>query len=90
MIQGWPAARVIAENADGNPVTWPKVSGDTVSWVGERTYTADLRSGSYAPMTKRAGSAEVWGRFLRIGLPKGAGASYHIDTSKLPPLPRCR
>ncbi|MGW5242022.1 hypothetical protein ACWEOW_24085 [Monashia sp. NPDC004114] len=86
---GWPAPRLIRHIGVGDPVTWPKVSGDTVSWVEDRTYTADLRSGSYAPMTKQAGGAEVWGTFLQIGLPKGAGASFHLDTSKLPPLPTC-
>ncbi len=86
---GWPAVRVIVEQTEGDPVTWPKVSGDTVSWVAERTYTADLRSGSYAPMTKQAGAAEVWGRFLRIGVSKAAGKSFYLDTSRLPPLPRC-
>ncbi len=87
--EGWAASRVIVENPEGNPVTWPKVSGETVSWVDERTYTADLRSGSYAPMTKQYGGAETWGGLLHIGLPKSAGTSYHLDTSKLPPLPTC-
>ena len=89
--RGWPAARVVTETEEGNPVTWPKVSGDTVSWVADRTYTADLRSGSFAPMTKQWGAAEAWGdRFLHIGVPAGSGDGFHLDTSTLPPLPGCR
>ena len=89
--RGWPAARVVTETEEGTPVTWPKVSGDTVSWVADRTYTADLRSGSFAPMTKQWGAAEAWGdRFLHIGVPAGSGDGFHLDTSTLPPLPGCR
>ncbi|WP_460628472.1 hypothetical protein [Intrasporangium mesophilum] len=87
--QGWAAARIVVERPKENPVSWPKVSGDTVSWVDDRTYTADLRAGSYVPMTRQWGGAEVWGRYLHIGVPNGAGLSFHLDTSKLPPLPRC-
>lgn len=88
--RGWPAARVVTETEEGNQITWPKVSGDTVSWVADRTYTADLRSGSFTPMTKQWGAAESWGdRFLHIGVPAGAGDSFHLDTSTLPPLPSC-
>jgi hypothetical protein len=87
--QGWQAARVIVENHQGTPVHAPKVSGDTVSWSDERTWTADLRSGSYAPMTQEWGGAEVWGKVLHIGIPKVAGSGFHLDTSKLPPLPTC-
>lgn len=86
--QGWPAPRVVVA-AQCSPITWPKVSGDTVAWVADRTYTADLRSGSFAPMTRQWGSAEVWGPYLHIGVSKGAGSSYHLATAALPPLSGC-
>ncbi len=87
--QGWPSPKVIVENTDGDPVTGPRVSGETVSWSAGRTYTADLRSSSYTPMTSQWGGAKVWGTFLHIGIPKVAGSGFLLDTSKLPPLPEC-
>jgi len=86
--QGWAAPRVVVA-AQGSPITWPRVSGDTVTWVADRTFTADLRSGSFAPMTRQWGSAEVWGPYLHIGVSKGSGSSYHLATAALPPLSGC-
>ncbi|MEW1952070.1 hypothetical protein [Terrabacter sp. NPDC080008] len=87
--QGWPEPRLVAGSTEGNAITWPKVSGDTVSWVADRTYTADLRSGSYVAMTKAWGGAGTWGPYLHIGVSKGVGRSFHLATAALPPLPRC-
>lgn len=88
--RGWPKARVIAKAAEGSPITWPKVTGDTVSWVADRTYTADIRSSSYVPMTKAWGGAETWGPYLHIGVPEGSGSSFHMSAATLPPLPPCK
>ena len=93
---GWAAPRKIYDAGQGSWVSEVQLTGDIVSWTGDATWAADLRSGSYVKLTPDSGISMASGTRLGFMYNTTGGKSQYppivsvvVDVSKLPPLPAC-
>jgi hypothetical protein len=89
---GWATPRPLAVTAA--EVEWPYVSGDLADFTeNTTTYVADLRSGSYAPISPAVSYLRVVGDTVVISYATAnyriAGPISVVRASTLPPLPKC-
>jgi hypothetical protein len=93
---GRTAPRKIFDAGEGSWVSQVQLTGNIVTWTGDATWAADLRSGSYVKLTPEAGGSMAKGTHLAFMYnTPGAKSEYTpivsvvVDVSKLPPLPAC-
>jgi hypothetical protein len=93
---GWTVPRKIFDAGQGSWVSEVQLTGDIVTWTGDATWAADLRSGSYVKLTPDSGISMTSGTRLGFMYNTTGGKSQYppivsivVDVSKLPPLPAC-
>jgi hypothetical protein len=88
----WPEPKRILQ-LDTGSLDRPHVAGQIVSWDdGKAQFALDLRSGTYTQVTPQYGSTGGWGNALAVEYgpqQSGPGDAAVVDTTALPPLPRC-
>jgi hypothetical protein len=92
----WTPPRKIFDAGAGSWISGMQLVGNIVTWTGDATYAADLRSGSYVKLTPQYGYSIAKGTHLAfmynttmVKSQYMSQDSYVLDVSKLPPLPSC-
>jgi hypothetical protein len=88
--------RKIFDAGQGSWISGIQLVGNIVTWTGDATYAADLRSASYVKLTPQYGGSMGKGTRLAIMYNTAtvksqymSQVSYVLDVGKLPPLPAC-
>jgi len=92
---GWADSETIhTTDARHDHVEWMAVAGDLVTWTGNATYIADLRSHSFTRVTPAYGGSVAFGKAIGVGYPDtldkgGTETDFVVKEAALPPLPNC-